>query len=76
MSVENSPQEPRPATAPVQRPKTTNLHIGEVAPGVKKTDPIIVADGVTRTFGGLTAVDVEHLEIPRGVITALIGPVR
>lgn len=71
---ENSPQEPRPATAPVQRPKTTNLHIGEVAPGVRKTDPIIVADGVTRTFGGLTAVDVEHLEIPRGVITALIGP--
>ena len=27
-----------------------------------------------RTFGGLTAVDVEHVEIQRGVITALIGP--
>jgi neutral amino acid transport system ATP-binding protein len=27
-----------------------------------------------RTFGGLKAVDVAHLEIPRGVITALIGP--
>ena len=25
-------------------------------------------------FGGLTAVDVEHVEIQRGVITALIGP--
>ena len=25
-------------------------------------------------FGGLTAVDVDHLEIPRGAITALIGP--
>jgi branched-chain amino acid transport system ATP-binding protein len=25
-------------------------------------------------FGGLTAVDVEHLEIPRNAITALIGP--
>jgi branched-chain amino acid transport system ATP-binding protein len=31
-------------------------------------------DDVRRQFGGLTAVDVEHLEIPRGVITALIGP--
>nr|WP_235282352.1 ABC transporter ATP-binding protein [Microbacterium sp. SA39] len=39
-----------------------------------KVDPIIVADNVTRRFGGLTAVDVEHLEIPRGAITALIGP--
>jgi branched-chain amino acid transport system ATP-binding protein len=29
---------------------------------------------VTRQFGGLTAVNVEHLEIPRGLITALIGP--
>ncbi|MER7796427.1 ABC transporter ATP-binding protein [Microbacterium sp. NPDC096154] len=61
-------------TAPVPRPKTTGLHVGEATPGVKKVDPIIVADGVTRTFGGLTAVDVEHLEIPRGAITALIGP--
>jgi len=41
---------------------------------VKKVDPIIVADHIKRSFGGLTAVDVEHLEIPRGVITALIGP--
>jgi len=47
---------------------------GEVRPGCKKVDPIVVADGVTRTFGGLTAVDVEHVEIPRGSITALIGP--
>jgi branched-chain amino acid transport system ATP-binding protein len=37
-------------------------------------DPIVTIDGVSRHFGGLTAVDVEHLEIPRGAITALIGP--
>jgi neutral amino acid transport system ATP-binding protein len=43
-------------------------------PGAKKPDPILVADNITRTFGGLTAVDVEHVEIQRGAITALIGP--
>lgn len=54
--------------------KTIGLHIGEIRPGVKKKDPILVIDNVHRAFGGLTAVDVEHLEIPRGAITALIGP--
>lgn len=39
-----------------------------------KTDPILVVDGVTRHFGGMTAVDVDHLEVQRGSITALIGP--
>jgi branched-chain amino acid transport system ATP-binding protein len=43
-------------------------------PGVKKPDPIVIADNVVRKFGGLTAVDVEHVEIQRGSITALIGP--
>jgi ABC-type branched-subunit amino acid transport system ATPase component len=43
-------------------------------PGATKPDPIVVAHNVRRTFGGLTAVDVEHVEIQRGVITALIGP--
>jgi neutral amino acid transport system ATP-binding protein len=46
----------------------------EPAPGVVKPDPILVADDVRRTFGGLTAVAVEHLEVQRGAITALIGP--
>lgn len=54
--------------------KSTGLHVGEAKPGVPKVDPIIVADHVKRSFGGLVAVDVEHLEIPRGAITALIGP--
>lgn len=43
-------------------------------PGVSKPDPIIVADNVVRKFGGLIAVNVSHLEIQRGAITALIGP--
>ena len=47
-----------------------------VAPdaGVAKPDPILVVDGVVKSFGGLRAVDVEHLEVQRGVITGLIGP--
>lgn len=42
--------------------------------GVAKPDPILVADDVMRHFGGLVAVDVDHVEIQRGTITALIGP--
>ena len=48
--------------------------MGDIVPGVKKVDPVITIDKVHRQFGGLTAVDVDHLEIPRGAITALIGP--
>jgi len=43
-------------------------------PGGSKPDPILVVDKITRQFGGMTAVDVEHLEVQRGLITALIGP--
>jgi branched-chain amino acid transport system ATP-binding protein len=46
----------------------------EHTPGSKKPDPIVLADGIVRRFGGLTAVDVHHVEIQRGAITALIGP--
>ncbi|MFV0633619.1 ABC transporter ATP-binding protein [Demequina sp.] len=42
--------------------------------GVAKRDPILVANGVVRRFGGLTAVDVNHFEVQRHTITALIGP--
>jgi branched-chain amino acid transport system ATP-binding protein len=43
-------------------------------PGGAKADPILVVDNIVRQFGGITAVDVDHLEVQRGVITALIGP--
>jgi len=43
-------------------------------PGSAKPDPILVASEVSRSFGGLRAVDVDHVEIQRGAITALIGP--
>ncbi len=43
-------------------------------PGSAKPDPLLVATDVSRAFGGLKAVDVEHVEIQRGAITALIGP--
>ncbi|MGQ2911893.1 MULTISPECIES: ABC transporter ATP-binding protein [unclassified Aeromicrobium] len=43
-------------------------------PGVAKPDPILKGTSITRQFGGLKAVDVDHVEIQRGVITALIGP--
>lgn len=46
----------------------------EQIPGVSKPDPILTVDNVTRRFGGMTAVNVRHLEVQRGAITALIGP--
>lgn len=57
------PEKARAALADVER-----------VPGAKKPDPILVASKVVRRFGGLTAVDVDHVEVQRGVITALIGP--
>jgi neutral amino acid transport system ATP-binding protein len=46
----------------------------EEQPGVSKPDPILMADSITRRFGGLTAVNVDHCEVQREAITALIGP--
>jgi len=43
-------------------------------PGVDKPDPIIIAEGIKRSFGGLTAVDVAKMQVQRHSITALIGP--
>ncbi|MCW2772847.1 MAG: livF 7 [Nocardioides sp.] len=46
----------------------------DATPGASKPDPILVVDKIVRQFGGMTAVDVGHLEVQRGIITALIGP--
>ena len=43
-------------------------------PGAAKPNPILVVDNLSRSFGGLRAVDVDHLEVERGVVTSLIGP--
>ena len=46
----------------------------EAEPGSSKPDSILDVDNIVRHFGGITAVDVAHLEVQRGIITALIGP--
>ena len=46
----------------------------EPQPGIAKPDPVMIVDGLQRSFGGLQAVDVDHLEVQRGSITSLIGP--
>ena len=37
-------------------------------------DSIITARGVTRRFGGLVALDGIDLDVPRGIVQAVIGP--
>ena len=63
-------------TSSEQAPAKGASRLADVCPepGVAKPDGIFVADDVVRTFGGLRAVDVDHLEIERGTITSLIGP--
>jgi ABC-type branched-subunit amino acid transport system ATPase component len=50
------------------------LALLDEVPGVSKPDPILTVDNIARNFGGIQAVDVQHLEVQRGAITALIGP--
>jgi branched-chain amino acid transport system permease protein len=56
-------------------PATPALRRDRTAPGGADAGPIhLRLDGVSKRFGGLTAVDDCSLEVPRGSITALIGP--
>ena len=52
---------------------TSGLENIEPTPGSQKPDPILKVDNVVRSFGGLRAVDIDHLEVQRGIITAFIG---
>jgi branched-chain amino acid transport system ATP-binding protein len=63
-----------PSSTPAKVAATKALANVEAKPGSAKPDPILIADNIVRQFGGLTAVDVDHVEIQRGAITALIGP--
>ena len=54
----------------VEIPSFANV---EAKPGSQKPDPILIAHGVMRSFGGLVAVNVDHFEAQRHSITALIG---
>ena len=63
-----------PIAAPARERATAALADVPREPGCAKPDPILVVDNVVRRFGGLTAVNVKHIQIQRGAITALIGP--
>ena len=50
-----------------------NGRIADPQPGSKKPDPVLEIDDLQRSFGGIHAVDVDHLEIQRHTVTSLIG---
>jgi neutral amino acid transport system ATP-binding protein len=68
------PADSSPTAAPLKEQALAALATVPHEPGAPKPDPILVADKVHRQFGGLVAVDVDHVEVQRGSITALIGP--
>ncbi|WP_419918134.1 ABC transporter ATP-binding protein [Candidatus Poriferisocius sp.] len=65
---------PKSTSAPATTAETEPILTVTPVPGVAKPNPILTIDGLRRSFGGVTAVDVDHLEIERGIVTALIGP--
>ena len=60
--------------ATATRPELTEAALEAAPPGRLKDDPILITFGMLKTFGGIRAVDIDHLEIERGTITAIIGP--
>ncbi|WP_456789051.1 ABC transporter ATP-binding protein [Cellulomonas sp. P5_C5] len=68
------PTEPSPATVDARAAVAAALKDVPHVPGAPKPDPVLIADDVRRMFGGVNAVDVDHVEVQRGAITALIGP--
>ena len=43
-------------------------------PELPKTPPLLLADGISKRFGGLVAVSDVSFEVPRRSIVSLIGP--
>lgn len=49
-----------------------NLDTGGTA--TEQTNPVLEADGVTKSFGSVTVIDDVSLTVERGSVTGLIGP--
>ena len=64
----------RPIVSEAQDRAVAALSAVSSEPGATKPEPILLADNIKKNFGGVVAVDVDHIEIQRGSITALIGP--
>lgn len=69
-----APETVAPETVAADAMAAEAMSAVESRPGVPKPDPILTAEGLVRSFGAFKAVDIESIEIQRGVITALIGP--
>ncbi|GAA1911574.1 hypothetical protein GCM10009737_11360 [Nocardioides lentus] len=70
--VDTAAVEANPLADPTERKRL--MGTVDTTPGVAKPDAVLKVDNVRRDFGGITAVNVDHLEVQRGIITALIGP--
>ena len=64
----------KPIVSEAQARAVSALSAVPSEPGATKPDPILLAEKIRKSFGGVVAVDVDHIEIQRGSITALIGP--
>jgi branched-chain amino acid transport system ATP-binding protein len=64
----------KPTISDAQARAVAALSAVAPAPGAPKPDPILFASSIQKKFGGVVAVDVNHIEVQRGSITALIGP--
>ncbi len=74
MTAQGTAPEAAPASSPATNTEIEPILTVPPVIGAPKPNPILVVDNLTKSFGGLQAVDVDHLEVERGVVTSLIGP--
>lgn len=55
-------------------PRSDAVSTNGATSAVRSGEPILVARDVHRSFGGIRAVSVDHMEVETGSIVALIGP--